>query len=193
MLVTQSCPTLCDSVDCGSPGSSAHGILQARILEWVANPFSRESSWRRDWTWVSCIGGRFFTIWVIREVHNWKSKDLKWVSLEDPWFWVARLPLTFQECLCTKSLQMHLTLCDPVDCSPPGSSVHGILQARILEQVAISSWRASSWPRDQTLVSYDPIPVGRFFTTSATWEEYLVAVYKLQKDSKRIELPLVMA
>ena len=46
------------------------------------------------------------------------------------------------------------TLCDPMDCSPPGSSVHGILQARILEWVAISFSRGSSWPRDQTRVSY---------------------------------------
>ena len=44
MLVAQLCPTLCDSMDCSSPGSSVHGILQARILECVANPFSRGSS-----------------------------------------------------------------------------------------------------------------------------------------------------
>ena len=54
-------------MDCSLPGSSVHGILQARILEWVAIPFSRGSSWPRDWTWVSCIAGRFFTIWATRE------------------------------------------------------------------------------------------------------------------------------
>ena len=59
----QSCSTLCNPVDCSPPGSSMHGILQARILEWVANPFSSESSWLRDRTRVSCIAGRFFTIW----------------------------------------------------------------------------------------------------------------------------------
>ena len=64
VLVTQSCPTLCDPVDYSLPGSSAHGILQARILEWVATPFSRGSSQPRYWTQVSYIGGRFFTIWV---------------------------------------------------------------------------------------------------------------------------------
>ena len=47
------------------PGSSVHEILQARILEWVTIPFSRGSSWRRDQTQVSCIAGRFFTIWAI--------------------------------------------------------------------------------------------------------------------------------
>ena len=45
VLVPQLCPTLCDPMDCGSPGSSVHGILKARILEWVALPFSRGSSW----------------------------------------------------------------------------------------------------------------------------------------------------
>ena len=49
------------------PGSSVCGILQARILEWVAIPFSKGSSWPRDQTWVSCIAGRFFTVWAIRE------------------------------------------------------------------------------------------------------------------------------
>ena len=62
VLVTQSCPTLCHPVDCSSPGSSVHGILQAGILEWVAMPFSRGTSLPRDQTWVSCISGRFFTI-----------------------------------------------------------------------------------------------------------------------------------
>ena len=62
-------PTLSDSMDCSPPGSSVHGILQARILEWVAIPFSRGSSWPRDWTWVPCIAGRFFTIWATREAY----------------------------------------------------------------------------------------------------------------------------
>ena len=67
MKVTQSCPTLCDTMDCSPPGSSIHGILQARILEWVAVSFSRGSSWPRNQTRVSCIAGRFFTAWAMRE------------------------------------------------------------------------------------------------------------------------------
>ena len=50
-----------DPTDCSPPGSSIHGILQARILEWVAIPFSRGSSRPRNWTCISCIAGRFFT------------------------------------------------------------------------------------------------------------------------------------
>ena len=51
---------LCSPMDCSPPGSSIHGILQARVLEWVAISFSRGSSWPRDWTWVSSIAGRCF-------------------------------------------------------------------------------------------------------------------------------------
>ena len=55
VLVIQSCLTLCDPTDCSPPGSSVHGILKARILEWVAIPSSRGSSQPRDRTQVSCI------------------------------------------------------------------------------------------------------------------------------------------
>ena len=65
--VAQSCATLCDPVDCSPPGSSVHGILQTRILEWVAISFSRGSSQPRDRTRVSCIAGRRFTVWATRE------------------------------------------------------------------------------------------------------------------------------
>ena len=57
-------------------------------------------------------------------------------------------------CMCAESLQSCQTRCNPTDCSPPDSSVHGILQARILEWIAISSSRGSSWPRDQTRIFY---------------------------------------
>ena len=60
--VAQSCPTLCDPMDCSLPGFSVHGIFQARILEWVAISFSRKSSQPRDWTRVSLIVGRRFTV-----------------------------------------------------------------------------------------------------------------------------------
>ena len=62
-------------------------------------------------------------------------------------------------------LQSCLTLCDPMDCSPPGSSVHGISQARILESVAVSSSRGSFWPRGWTWVSGISCIIGKFFTT----------------------------
>ena len=67
VLVTQLCLTLCDPMGCSPPGSSVHGILQARILEWVAISFSRGSSQPRDWTPVSCIAGRLFIIWATKK------------------------------------------------------------------------------------------------------------------------------
>ena len=67
----------CDPIDCSLPGSSVHGILQARILEWIAISFSRGSSWPRDWTQASCIAGRFFTNWTMREaqVQQYRLSD----------------------------------------------------------------------------------------------------------------------
>ena len=65
--LTQPCLTLCNPSDSSPAGFSVHGILQARILEWVAIPFSRGSSHPRDQTQVSCIVSRFFTSWAIRE------------------------------------------------------------------------------------------------------------------------------
>ena len=61
VMITQLCPDLCNPMDCRPPGSSVPGVLQVRILKWVAIPFSRGSSQLRDRTGVSCIAGRFFT------------------------------------------------------------------------------------------------------------------------------------
>ena len=80
--IAQSCPTLCDPVGGSLPGSSLHGILQARVLEWVAISFSRGSSQLRDWTRVSCIPGRSFNLWATREA-----------SLCNSSFWGAMLQI----------------------------------------------------------------------------------------------------
>ena len=69
LSVSQSCPTLCEPMDCSPPDSSVHWISQARILEWVALPFSRGSSWPRDQTWVSCSAGGLLTVWATSEAH----------------------------------------------------------------------------------------------------------------------------
>ena len=75
-----------------------------------------------------------------------------------------RLSQTLNVCIRAKSLQLCLTLCDPMDCSQPGSSVHGIFHARILEWVAISYSRGFSPPRDRTRVSCVSCIASRFFT-----------------------------
>ena len=91
-VVSQLCPTLCDPIDCSPPGSSVLGILQARILEWVAISFSRGSSQPRDWTHVSHFAGRFFTIRTTREDPRptiWRSNYLigliTWVNYLISW------------------------------------------------------------------------------------------------------------
>ena len=78
-LVAQLCLILCDPIACSSPGSSVHGILQARILEWVAIPSSRKSFQPRNQTQVSCIAGEFFTVWATKEAPcvglRWKNNS----------------------------------------------------------------------------------------------------------------------
>ena len=69
--VAQSCLTLCDPMD-----YTVHRILQARILEWVAFPFSRGSSQPRDQTQVSCIAGGFSTSWATKEAQNMREKEI---------------------------------------------------------------------------------------------------------------------
>ena len=86
-----------------------------RILEWVAYPFTSGSSWPRNWTSVSCLHYR----WILHQLSYAAAA--------------------------AKSLQSCLTLCDPIDGSPPGSPIPGILQARTLEWVAISFSNACKW------------------------------------------------
>ena len=112
------------------PGSSVHGILQAKILEWVAMPSSRGSFQPRERTCTSYIADGFFIQWV-----TWEAPIMHWKKSE------------------REVAQSCPILSDPVDCSPPGSSVHGILRARVLEWIAISFSRGSSQPRDPTRVS----------------------------------------
>ena len=80
-LRAKSLLTLCNPRDCSPPDSSVHGILQARILEWIAFPFSSGSSPPRDQTWISCIAGRFFTNWATRLASIQSLKYSKFIPL----------------------------------------------------------------------------------------------------------------
>ena len=129
--VAQSCLTLRDPMDCSLPGSYIHGIFQARVLEWVAIAFSVSS--HRDTqthtqTYATAPAQRIgydsaHAHTPIRHCSGAKSR--------------TRLS-SHAAAAAAKSLQSCPTLCDPIDGSPPGSSVPGILQARTLEWVAIS-------------------------------------------------------
>ena len=80
-IVVQSCLNLCKPVDYSLPGSSVHGILQARILEWVAISFSSGSFLLKDGTRFSCISGRFFAVWATREADWWTSQLCWWACI----------------------------------------------------------------------------------------------------------------
>ena len=84
-LVTQSCPTLCDLINCCPPGSSVHGILQARIMEWVAMPSSRGSSQPRDRIHILHIAGRFSTVWATRELEDLWTLELYTIQSGNKW------------------------------------------------------------------------------------------------------------
>ena len=75
-----SCPTLCSPMDCSLPGFSVCIILQARMLEWVAIPFSSGSSQHRDQTQVSCTAANSFTVWPTRLFFFFPKYDIKWLS-----------------------------------------------------------------------------------------------------------------
>ena len=115
------CAQLFDPMDCSPPCSSVHGISQARILERVAISSSKGSSRPKDWTYIFCIVGWFFTT-------EPSGKPYRRVA--------AAAAKSFQSCP---------TLCNPIDSSLPGSPVPGILQTRTLEWVAISFSNEWKW------------------------------------------------
>ena len=133
----QSCPTLCNTMDCNPPGFSVHGIFQARILEYIVVPSYRGSSRLKDQTRVSCTAGGFFTT----EPPESPKGEYKSTQTRFFFFFVS---VELCHCLAAKScptlLQSHGLY------SLPGSSVHGISQARILEWFAIPFSRGSSQP-----------------------------------------------
>ena len=140
VLVTQSHLTLCNPMSCSSPGSSVHRILQARILEWVAIPFSRRSL-HMDQTWVSCTAVRFFTrvcvikcIWVVTSKirRSWLFEDdIRYLRQQEPacvklcggWGWMCfeTLAQSLSDHLC------HLKMNIPHPCSHCRVSLLGTL------------------------------------------------------------------
>ena len=88
-----------------------------------------------------------------------------------------------------KSLQSRLTLCDPIDCSPPGSSVHGILLARILEWVAVPSFRGTSWPRSRNCVCHISCTGRRILYLhhlGSPWPGLLCSILEMHSDARNV-------
>ena len=143
VLVAQSCPTLCNPMDCSPPGSSVHRIFQSRILEWVAIAFSRRYSQPRDWT--QAPRGRQ----ILYHLNQQGSPA----------------PFILNIYLDVSIAQLCPILCYPTDWSLPGSSVHGIFQARILE------WRAILFTSFESTVSQ--------FLKISIWQMSLLLYFKL--------------
>ena len=131
--------------------------------------------------WYTGLGCR--ATWVVRLDISWRRQAHCRV-LEEPRGrgWVQEGWKVSGIYRCCSGAHLHPTLWDPMDCSPPGSSVHGILQARILEWVAISSSRGSSWPRDWTYVSCIE---SRFLTTEPPVRSYIL-LYPLPISSTQV-------
>ena len=141
-------------------------ILQARILEWVALPFSRGSSWPRDQTHVSYVS------------LHWQMGSLLLVPPGKPIYthtYVYTYIHTYMciyiyitcACVHVKLLQSCAALCDAADCSLSGSSVHGILHEKILEWVSMPSSTGSSQPRIEPYICC--IHIWNWFTFLYTW------------------------
>ena len=166
----QLCPTLCDPIDGSPPGSPVPGILQARILEWVAISFSNVWKWKMKvkllshvrllatpWTaayqappsmgfsrqeyWSGVLLPSLVKVLVRPNlsVHHHTRNRTKTNTSRNSFITVSAAAAA------AKSLQSCPTLCDPIDGSPLGSPIPGILQARTLEWVAISSSSAWKW------------------------------------------------
>ena len=143
----QSSLTLCDPMDCGPPGCSVHGTLQARILEWVAMPSSRGSSRPRDRnrvSYVSCMGRQVLAV-LLKCCEKQLYLVLSSAAIQGK-FWQ----------MSTFILQWDLENQESLSCIwlfvTPWTVAHGILQARILAWVAFPFFRASSQPRGQIQV-----------------------------------------
>ena len=168
--VAQSCPTLCNPMDCSLPGSSVHGIFQATVLEWIAISFSRGSSWPRDWTQVSYIVDTRFTVWATREViHSFNSAcvDIYVLSKYEYASFVTCTPGPWAHASEWVCAQLYPTLCNPMRCSSSGSSVHG------------------SFQEDCSGLSFPPPEI---FPIQG-WNPSLLHLLRWQVDSSRTELP----
>ena len=116
---------------------------------------------------ISCHPSTCKHIWVFLSCKQNKHNSHKERHINSAYY---PLLSKWSPCVCASLLQLCLTLCDPKDCSPPGSSLHGILQVRILEWVAMPSTRGSSPPRDRTGISFVSCIAGGFFTSWVTRE-----------------------
>ena len=161
----QSCRTLCNSIDGSPPGSPVPGILQARTLEWVAISFSNVWKWNVKVKSLSRVR-LLATSWTAA----YQAPLSMGFSRQEYW---SGGPVAFSGV----GAQSCPTLCDPMDCCLPSSSVHGILQARILEWIAISFSGVLLDPGIKSGSLASLALAGGFFITSLAWEALYYALF----------------
>ena len=153
-----SCLTLCNPMDCSPPGSSVHGILQARILQWVAISFSRGASRPRDRNCVSYVSCSYFSVLIWTSLEAQTAKNLPAIQETQVWSLGREDPLEKGMAIQSTILAWRIPWTEE-----PGES-HG---QRSLE--GYSSWGHKESDMTERL-THTHILAGKFFTTSATWE-----------------------
>ena len=160
--MAQLCLTLCDPVDCSLLGFSVHGILQARILEWVTISFSRGSSRPRDWTQGSHIGGRHFNLWATREAHRRTiQKRSSWPDNQDGV--ISHLEPDILECRVKWALgNITTNKASGGDGTP--AELFKILKddaVKVLHSICQQIWKTQQWPQDWKRVRFYSNPKER--------------------------------
>ena len=181
----QLCPALFNPMDFNPPGSFVYGILQERILEWVAFPSPGNLSYPGTEPMSltsSSLAGRFFTTSTIWEALRSLQARTKYRSSKRPTdMWAILYEMKCK--VITQFTQSCPTLCDPMDCGLPGSSAHGILQERILEWVFMHSSGNFPDPGNEPASLMSSTLAGGFFTTGAIWESPHIYTFRYKHDN----------
>ena len=179
-------------MDRGAWRAAVHGVAQNQTrLKRLSTHYCHQQQERlccisrlspHSLTWCECHGSHFCLQNVANKTDAWveTDKQARNGSLSDVCVCVrARVCVCVCVCVCALWLQSCLNLWNPMDCSPPGSSVHGMLQARIPKWVGVSSSRGCSRPRDRSCVSSASCIAGKFFITEPLGKPKMMCSYTI--------------
>ena len=171
---------LCNPMDCSLSGSSVHGILQARILEWVAISFSKGSSWPRDWTWISSTSGRLFTVWATR-----KAKKIILTPI------IAKVPLSIE--FSRQESWSGLPCRPPGDIPNPGIEPRSHIAGRFTVWATREAQRTQSNAGETCVECWkmgDSLLIWTLWEETKTSKAYLTSLLMLRTNLSEISTPL---